>query len=90
MGCEDNFLRLDTNNYASEWEYLVENYIFDPAEIANIFKKGLISAEEYIYAIDYLEAKNVYAARANDLYRRVRHCSNNGSEPVENALQIMG
>ena len=54
MASEDNFLRLDSFNYSSEWEYMVENYFFSPGEIADIFKKGLITADEYIYAIDFI------------------------------------
>lgn len=54
MASEDNFLRLDPNNYYNEWHFLVENYTFSIDEVVNLFKKGLITAEDYIYAVDYL------------------------------------
>ena len=54
MANEDNFLRLDPNNYDSEWQYAVENNFFSLKEIAHLFKKGLISVDDYIYAVDYL------------------------------------
>lgn len=54
MATEDNFLNIDTNNYYNEWHFLIENYTFSIEEVAELFKKGSIAAEDYIYAVDYL------------------------------------
>lgn len=54
MASEDNFLRLDPYNYDTEWEYMIANYTFSLSEVINLFKQGLITAEEYMYAVDYL------------------------------------
>lgn len=43
------------DNYNSEWEYIIANYTFSLEEVAELFKKGSITVDEYMYAVDYLK-----------------------------------
>ena len=75
---------------SSEWEYCIQSGYFTKKDAVDLFKNKLITADEYIYAIDYLGEENVYTARANELYRRLGYSRNNEPEQMENPLQIMG
>lgn len=48
----DNY---DDNNYSTEWERCVKVGLFDKKEVKEIFKKGLITAAEYKYAIEFMK-----------------------------------
>ncbi len=48
----DNY---DDGNYSTEWERCVKIGLFDKKEVKEIFKKGLITAAEYKYAIEYMK-----------------------------------
>ena len=38
---------------SSEWEYCIQCGYFTKKDVVNLFKKKLITADDYIYAIDY-------------------------------------
>lgn len=46
---------LDPENYSTHWERCVKTGLFNLDEVKEVFKKGLITASEYRYAIDYLK-----------------------------------
>lgn len=46
---------LDPENYSNHWERCVKTGLFNTEEVKEVFKKGLITASEYRYAIDYLK-----------------------------------
>ena len=54
MASEDNFLRLDLNNYSTEFEYILNTVGFTAKELVKLFKTGQITAEEYIYGMETL------------------------------------
>lgn len=43
--------------WSSEWEYALECGYFTLKDVVELFKKKLITASEYIYAVDYLGDK---------------------------------
>lgn len=40
--------------YSSEWESVIANRSFSLEEVAQLYRKKLITVDEYIYAVDYL------------------------------------
>lgn len=47
MASEDNFLRLDSNNFSNELEKLVFDGLFSRTEIEELYRKKLITFEEF-------------------------------------------
>lgn len=47
MASEDNFLRLDSNNFSNEFEKLVFDGLFSRTEIEELYRKKLITFEEF-------------------------------------------
>lgn len=55
MASEDNFLNLDPYNYSTEFEYALNTIGFTAKELVNLFKTGQITAEEYMYGMEYVK-----------------------------------
>lgn len=55
MASEDNFLRLDPSNYSTEFEYVLSTIGFTAKELVKLFKSGQITAEEYMYGMEYVK-----------------------------------
>lgn len=55
MSSEDNFLRLDTNNYDDEFEYHVIQGDFTREDLINILSEGYIDIKTFINAVQILD-----------------------------------
>ena len=40
--------------WSSEWEYCIQCRYLSVKDVVDLFKKKLITVDEYIYAVDYL------------------------------------
>ena len=49
----EHFLKLDTNNYNSELEYLLDNHIFEFEDYKSFFDSGKITKEDFEKVKDF-------------------------------------